>query len=113
LIDAPAESSQIRVRSAAVGDGYFPEPDEQRLGRGIFIPDDLLARHSSGFTIVGRISDVINVAGKKVSPAEVEAQLLQFGASARRLSLEENPHCATKKWPLAWSRMQMSVNPSC
>jgi len=79
LIDAPAESSQIRVRSAAVGDGYFPEPDEQRLGRGIFIPDDLLARHSSGFTIVGRISDVINVAGKKVSPAEVEAQLLQFG----------------------------------
>ena len=78
-IDAPAESSQIRVRSAAVGDGYFPEPDEQRLGRGVFIPDDLLVRHSSGFKIVGRISDVINVAGKKVSPAEVEAQLLQFG----------------------------------
>ena len=33
----------------------------------------------SGFKIVGRISDVINVAGKKVNPAEVEAQLLRFG----------------------------------
>jgi acyl-CoA synthetase (AMP-forming)/AMP-acid ligase II len=27
---------------------------------------------------VGRISDVINVAGKKVNPAEVEAHLLRF-----------------------------------
>ena len=29
-------------------------------------------------TIVGRVSDVINVAGKKVNPAEIEAQLLRF-----------------------------------
>ena len=43
-----------------------------------FVPDDLLARHGSGFKIVGRISDLINVAGKKVNPAEVEAELLQF-----------------------------------
>jgi acyl-coenzyme A synthetase/AMP-(fatty) acid ligase len=38
----------------------------------------LLARVDSGFKIVGRISDVINVAGKKVNPAEVEAHLLRF-----------------------------------
>src|SRR5207247_9313846 len=54
------------------------EPDEEKLGNGIFVPDDLLARHDSGFKIVGRISDVINVAGKKVNPAEVEAHLLRF-----------------------------------
>jgi acyl-coenzyme A synthetase/AMP-(fatty) acid ligase len=41
-----------------------------------FVPDDLLARHGNGYQIVGRISDVINVAGKKVNPAEVEAELL-------------------------------------
>jgi long-chain acyl-CoA synthetase len=79
MLDPDAPESQIRVRCAAVGDGYFPEPDEQKLSDGIFVPDDLLARDDSGFKIVGRISDVINVAGKKVKPAEVEAQLLRFG----------------------------------
>ena len=79
LLNPNAGASQIQVRSAAVADGYFPEPDEEKLGNGIFVPDDLLARHDSGFRIVGRISDVINVAGKKVNPAEVEAHLLRFG----------------------------------
>ena len=77
-IDPTESASQIRVRSAAVSHGYFPEPDHQKLGNGVFIPDDLLARHDSALKIVGRISDVINVAGKKVNPAEVEAHLLRF-----------------------------------
>ncbi len=78
LVDATATLSRIRVRSAAVGHGYFPKPDERKLGTGTFIPDDLLAREASGFKIVGRISDLINVAGKKLNPAEVEAHLLRF-----------------------------------
>src|SRR5437868_5289758 len=78
FIESTASSSQIRVRSAAVSDGYFPERDEQKLGNGIFVPDDLLAQHDSALTIVGQVSDVINVAGKKVNPAEIEAQLLRF-----------------------------------
>ena len=78
LLDSEGSASQIHVGSAAAGDGYFPEPDEEKLGNGIFVPDDLLARDGSGFKIVGRISDVINVAGKKVNPAEVEAHLLRF-----------------------------------
>ena len=78
LIDPTESASQIRVRSAAVSDGYFPEPDDQKLGNGVFVPDDLLERHDSALKIVGRISDVINVAGKKVNPAEVEAHLLRF-----------------------------------
>jgi acyl-coenzyme A synthetase/AMP-(fatty) acid ligase len=79
LLDRDAPASQIQVRSPAVADGYFPEPDKEKLGDGIFVPDDLLAQTESGFKIVGRISDVINVAGKKVNPAEVEAHLLRFG----------------------------------
>jgi long-chain acyl-CoA synthetase len=74
--DAPA--SRIRIQSAAAGDGYFPEPDAEKLGGGFFAPDDLLSRSDDGFRIVGRVSDVINVAGKKVNPAEVEAELLRF-----------------------------------
>ena len=78
LLDPEAESSRVRVRSAAVADGYFPDPNEERLGRGFFIPDDLLQKCGNGFRIIGRISDVINVAGKKVNPAEVEAALLRY-----------------------------------
>jgi long-chain acyl-CoA synthetase len=78
MVDPNGSATQVRVRSAAVGDGYFPAPDKEKLGDEIFVPDDLLARQGSGFKIVGRISDVINVAGKKVNPAEVEAHLLRF-----------------------------------
>jgi acyl-CoA synthetase (AMP-forming)/AMP-acid ligase II len=78
LLGPEANASRIRVRSAAAGDGYFPQPDEEKLGRGCFVPDDLLARAANGFRIVGRVSDVINVAGRKVNPAEVEAALLAF-----------------------------------
>ncbi len=79
LLEPDASASLIRVRSAAAGDGYFPEPDEEKLGGGFFSPDDLLsASEEGGFRIVGRVSDVINVAGKKVNPAEVEAELLRY-----------------------------------
>jgi acyl-coenzyme A synthetase/AMP-(fatty) acid ligase len=78
LIDPDAPATRVRVRSAAAGDGYFPEPDEEKLGHGQFIPDDLVSVSGNGFRIVGRTSDVINVAGKKVNPAEVEAELLRF-----------------------------------
>ncbi|HMF49250.1 MAG TPA: class I adenylate-forming enzyme family protein [Candidatus Saccharimonadales bacterium] len=78
MVDPDAPASRIRVRSAAVGDGYFPESDEAKLGGGLFVPDDLLNKTANGFRIVGRTSDVINVAGKKVNPAEVEAHLIRF-----------------------------------
>jgi acyl-CoA synthetase (AMP-forming)/AMP-acid ligase II len=78
--DSQSEATRIRVRSAAVGDGYFPEPQPDKLSGGCFRPDDLLRMGDAGFRIVGRISDVINVAGKKVNPAEVEAHLLRHEA---------------------------------
>ncbi|MEP6602948.1 MAG: class I adenylate-forming enzyme family protein [Spartobacteria bacterium] len=78
IVDLAAESSQARVRSAAVADGYFPEPDADSLGGRVFVPGDLLTRHGDGFKVVGRVSDLINVAGKKVNPAQVEEQLLRF-----------------------------------
>lgn len=73
------QDGRIEVRSPAAGDGYFPEADASRLRTGRFVPDDLLERSDEGFRIVGRASDVINVAGKKVNPAEVEAVLLAHG----------------------------------
>src|SRR5213595_588024 len=77
LVDPEVSNSLIRVRSRAVADGYFPVPDVDKLGHGIFVPDDLLEKTARGYRIVGRSSDLINVAGKKVHPAEVEAEILR------------------------------------
>ncbi|MFN2474737.1 MAG: class I adenylate-forming enzyme family protein [Chthoniobacterales bacterium] len=78
LLDEDPGATRVCVQSAAAADGYFPLSDVAKLGLGAFAPDDLLAERAGGFAIVGRTSDIINVAGKKVNPAEVEATLLAF-----------------------------------
>ncbi|PYK93181.1 MAG: hypothetical protein DME40_03935, partial [Verrucomicrobia bacterium] len=104
-VDPDKGASLIRVRSRAVAAGYFPEPDEAKLGHGIFIPDDLLEKTQGGYRIVGRSSDLINVAGKKVHPAEVEAEILRchgvraaivFGRESERRN-EEIAACVVAK----------------
>jgi long-chain acyl-CoA synthetase len=111
--DDDAAPGRVRVRSAAVGDGYFPQPDEDRLGGRAFVPDDLLVRSVDGFRIVGRSSDVINVAGRKVNPAQVEEQLLRFAgvraavAFGRRSAQrnEEVVACVVSDRPVAESAL--------
>ena len=78
-LEPGAGAAQVRVRSSAVGDGYFPQPEPDKLGDGVFLPDDLVTPSAAGVRIVGRLSDVINVAGKKVNPAEVETVLRGSG----------------------------------
>jgi acyl-CoA synthetase (AMP-forming)/AMP-acid ligase II len=68
-------SGQIVVRSEAVGDGYYPDPDPDILGGGRFIPGDLVRFGEHGMYLEGRATDVINIAGRKLNPAEVEARL--------------------------------------
>ena len=71
-----AGAASIVVRSAAVGDGYYPNSDETTLSRGQFAPSDLVRWTDAGMFIVGRVSDVINVAGRKLNPLELERRLL-------------------------------------
>jgi long-chain acyl-CoA synthetase len=70
-------AGRIEVHSPAVGSGYWPSGDDAVLGGGRFIPADLVSRSGAGFTLCGRESDVINVAGRKLNPAEVERVLRQ------------------------------------
>jgi len=74
----PTGESLIDVQSEAVGDGYFPTPEPETLSAGRFTPGDLLEKNAAGMRVTGRVSDVINVAGRKLNPMEVEAQLLKF-----------------------------------
>ena len=76
-LSAEGESNRYSVRSAAVGEGYHPEPEPGVLGEGRFLPGDLLVRTAHGFVLAGRVSDFINVAGRKLNPAEVETCLRQ------------------------------------
>jgi long-chain acyl-CoA synthetase len=67
--------SQIEVRGNAVGSGYYPDEDAEDFRDGMFRPSDLLAWKRDGYVITGRISDLINVGGRKVNPAEIERVL--------------------------------------
>ena len=73
---SPLEDGRIAVRSAAAGDGYFPNANDADLRDGRFVPGDLIESTPRGLIIVGRATDIINVAGRKLSPAVVERCLL-------------------------------------
>jgi long-chain acyl-CoA synthetase len=69
------ESNRIAVRGPNVADGYFPETDLGMLGGGQFVPGDIVERSSQGLRLIGRVSDFVNIAGKKVHPAIIEEHL--------------------------------------
>jgi acyl-CoA synthetase (AMP-forming)/AMP-acid ligase II len=70
--------STIEIRSGAVGEGYFPAPEPAALDGVRFIPGDLVRKTEQGMYLVGRVAEVINVAGRKLNPMEVEAKLQDF-----------------------------------
>jgi long-chain acyl-CoA synthetase len=76
-VEIAEEAGRIAVRSEAVGDGYYPEPEAEVLGGGRFVPADLVRMGERGMYMAGRATDVINIAGRKLNPAEVEARLAQ------------------------------------
>jgi len=66
----------LRVQSRAVGETYWPEKSDS-LGCGIFQTSDLAELKDGSVFLRGRLSDQINVAGRKVSPETVEWALLE------------------------------------
>ncbi|MEO8198155.1 MAG: class I adenylate-forming enzyme family protein [Thermoanaerobaculia bacterium] len=73
-IELDAESGRLRVRSAAVADGYLPEAAAE-LGGGSFLTGDLAAwdeDRTGELRLSGRADDLVIVKGKNVQPREVE-----------------------------------------
>ncbi len=60
------------VQSDAVGLGYLSAASE-RLGDGRFLTSDLVELRDGQVLLRGRSTDIINVAGRKLSPETVEA----------------------------------------
>ncbi len=69
------EGGRLVVESAAAGEGYWPSGDES-LGGGRFVTTDLVELQDGAVLMRGRVSDAINIAGRKLNPTEVEAALL-------------------------------------
>ena len=70
---------RLRVRSEAVALGYLIDAQTfEAFEAGTFQTDDLVEFRDGEVFLTGRASDLINTAGKKVNPREVEAVLLQI-----------------------------------
>lgn len=67
--------SQVEVSSEAVGLGYHPAGEDDELKDGVFRPADLLSGGTQGYVMAGRVTDLINVSGRKVNPSEIETVL--------------------------------------
>jgi acyl-coenzyme A synthetase/AMP-(fatty) acid ligase len=65
----------LTVRGPAVGHSYWPEASEA-LGEGKFQTSDLAEVKNGLVFLRGRLNDLINVAGRKVSPETIERALL-------------------------------------
>ncbi len=62
------------VGSPAAGDSYWPEPTSD-LGHSRFQTSDLAELKDGLLCLRGRITDLINIAGRKVSPERIEQAL--------------------------------------
>jgi acyl-CoA synthetase (AMP-forming)/AMP-acid ligase II len=79
----PGEGAEVAVRGASVVDGYLDNPraNEASFRDGWFRTGDLGSLSSDGYlTLVGRVKELINRGGEKISPYEVEDVLLMHPA---------------------------------
>jgi long-chain acyl-CoA synthetase len=77
VADRETPGMHLVIRSPAVARRYLPRED-QRLGGGRFLSDDLATLEGSSLRLHGRLGPVVKIRGKKVHPAEVEQILAQM-----------------------------------
>jgi acyl-CoA synthetase (AMP-forming)/AMP-acid ligase II len=75
-----SKRGRLIVRGDNVALGYLHDANTfQPFDDGVFVTDDLIdVRENGEIAITGRASELINTAGKKVNPREVEQVLLQI-----------------------------------
>lgn len=92
-LDIDSETGRLIVRGSAVANGYWNVTDEEkaRFRGSEFTTDDIVETTPEGeIRIVGRSSALINVAGKKVNPREVENVILTIDG-VREVSVVGSP----------------------
>lgn len=75
-----ARDGRLLVESASVATGYDSHRDDDLLGGGCYLTRDIGHVDTLGkIYLTGTLGGAINVAGRKVSPAKVEAAILSTG----------------------------------
>jgi long-chain acyl-CoA synthetase len=72
------DDDRIAVHGPNVADGYFPDAELDVLDGVRFVPGDIIAWSNPGLQLVGRVSDFVNIAGKKVHPSVIEEHLREL-----------------------------------
>lgn len=84
LTKTPGVSGEICVRGASVMAGYIDNPEANKeafLSNGFFRTGDLGILHEDGYLqLIGRLKEIINKGGEKVSPSEIEHLILSHEA---------------------------------
>lgn len=92
------ESACLVVRSRAVGETYWPA-GSPALSGGMFQTSDLAELKGGQVFLRGRLGDLINVAGRKVSPETIERALLAHPA-VRECLVFGAPSCDAERTEL-------------
>lgn len=102
------EVGELSVRGPYTLRGYYGSPEHNAkvfTPEGFYCSGDLLRQHPSGnYMVEGRIKDVINRGGEKISAEEVENLILQYPAV-------QNVACVAMPDPLLGERMCACVIP--
>ena len=78
-VETIGDASRLSVRSGSVAAGYLLDAKTfQPFVDATFTTDDLVEVRDGEIALIGRETDLINTAGKKVNPREVEAVILQI-----------------------------------
>jgi long-chain acyl-CoA synthetase len=78
-VELLTDGSRLTVKSEAVAAGYLLDAETfQPFSDNAYLTDDLVEWREGELALTGRASDLINTAGKKVNPREVEAVILQI-----------------------------------
>ncbi|HEV7920896.1 MAG TPA: class I adenylate-forming enzyme family protein [Thermoanaerobaculia bacterium] len=73
------KTQRLGVRGGSVALGYLHDASTFKpFESGTFLTDDLVELADGEVVLTGRVGDLINTAGKKVNPREVEAVILQL-----------------------------------
>jgi acyl-CoA synthetase (AMP-forming)/AMP-acid ligase II len=84
-----AATGELQIRTPFIMNGYLDEPEMTRsaFADGFFRTGDLARKRDDGrVELVGRIKDLINRGGAKVSPLELDQLLVQHPAVAAALT---------------------------